>query len=167
MSLNAKLILSLVATLTDPADLSTPTDELEEIIRATLTSGVGTDQGNMMWHDERTLAASATEDLDLAGSLTNSFGDTQTFARVKLIIVIADEANVNNVNVQRAAANGVPLFLAASDGVAVRPNGVFLYFAPDATAIAVTAGTGDLLTITNSGSGTSVTYKVIIIGASA
>jgi hypothetical protein len=44
---------------------------------------------------------------------------------------------------------------------------VFLWAATDSTSVAVTAGTGDLLTVTNSAGSTSVTYDIIIIGASA
>lgn len=167
MTLSAKLVTSLVATLTDPLDLSTPADALDYVKRVTLTSGTGANQGDMMWHDQRTLTASATEDLDLAGVLTNAFGDTQTFARIKAVIVYAATANTNNVNVTRPASNGVPLFLAAGDGIPVRPGGLFQWVAPDATGVVVTASTGDLLTFTNSAGSTSVTYDVIIIGASA
>ena len=71
------------------------------------------------------------------------------------------------MRVTRPASNGVPLFLAASDGLDVKPGGCFLWLAPDATGVAVTAGTGDLINIANSSSGTSVTYDVVIIGASA
>jgi hypothetical protein len=49
----------------------------------------------------------------------------------------------------------------------VRPDGKFVWVAPGATGIAVTAGTGDLITLTNSGGTTGVTYDVVIIGASA
>lgn len=167
MTLSAKFVTSLVATLTNPLDLSTPDDSLDYVKRITLANGTGANQGNMMWHDQRTLAASATEDLDLAGSLTNAFGATQTFARIKAIIVYAATGNTNNVNVTRPAANGVPLFLAAGDGIPVRPGGLFMWISPDATGVAVTAGTGDLLTFTNSAGSTSVTYDVILIGASA
>lgn len=167
MALTTKLVTSVTSTLTDALDLSTVTDPLAYTLRTTLTSGTGANQADMLWHDTRTLSASATEDLDLAGVLVNGLGDTQTFARVKLIMVTAASANTNNVNVTRPAANGVPLFLAAGDGIAVRPGGAFLASAPDATAYAVTAATGDLLTFTNSAGSTSVTYSVIIIGASA
>lgn len=167
MTLSAKFVTSLVATLTDPLDLSTPSDALDYVKRITLTSGTGADQGNMLWHDQRTLAASATEDLDLAGSLVNGLGDTQTFAKIKALIVYAATANTNNVQVTRPASNGVPLFLAAGDGIPVLPGGLFSWIAPNAAAIAVTAGTGDLLTFTNSAGSTSVTYDVIILGASA
>lgn len=167
MALSTKLVTTLTATLTDALDLSTVTDPLTYTNRITLTSGTGANAADMLWHDTRTLAASATEDLDLAGSLVNAFGDTQTFARLKIIVVTAASGNTNNVQVTRPAANGVPLFLAAGDGIAVKPGGMFVCAEPGATGHAVTAGTGDLITFTNSAGSTSVTYDVILIGASA
>ena len=134
----------------------------------TLLNGTGAGQADMVFTDTRTLSASATEDLDLAASLVDAYGATMTFARIKVIIVTAASGNTNNVNVTRPASNGVPLFLAAGDGLAVRPGGVAVPLAcSDATGVPVTAGTGDLLTFTNSAGSTSVTYTVIIIGASA
>lgn len=167
MALTTKFVTQVTSTLTDALDLSTVTDPLAYTQRTTLTSGTAANQADMLWHDRRTLAASATEDLDLAGVLVNGLGDTQTFARVKGFLVFAAAANTNNVQVTRPAANGVPLFIAAGDGVNVRPGGTLLIIAPDATGYAVTAATGDLLTFTNSGAGTTVTYDVVIIGASA
>lgn len=167
MALSTKIVAALTATLTDALDLSTASDPLAYTQRTTLTSGTAANQADMLWHDRRTLTASATEDLDLAGVLVNALGDTQTFARVKGFMVTAAAANTNNVQVTRPAANGVPLFIAAGDGVNVRPGGMLFMVAPDATGYAVTAATGDLITVTNSGAGTSVTYDVVIIGASA
>lgn len=167
MALSTDLNVRLAGTLTSALDLSTPTDALVKALHLVLTSGTGANQADMMWHDTRTLAASATEDLDLAGSLTGPLGGTLTFARIKMVLVTAASANTNNVNVTRPAANGVPLFLAASDGIAVRPGGGFLWAATDSTGVAVTAGTADLLTFTNSAGSTSVTYDVVFIGASA
>lgn len=132
-----------------------------------LLNGTAAGQADLIFTDTRTLAASATEDLDLAAGLTDAYGVSITFARIKAVIIAAATANTNNVNVTRPASNGVPLFLAASDGLAVRPGGAFALFCSDATGVAVTAGTGDLLTLTNSSGTTGVTYTVIIIGASA
>jgi hypothetical protein len=168
MALTTKLVTTLVATLTDPLDLSTPSDALSYAARTTLSTGTGANQANMMWHDKRTIAASTDEDLDLAGTLVNGLGDVQTFARVKALLVSAAAANTNNVNVTSDGTAGVPgLFLALGDGVVVRPGGLFLWVAPDATGAVVTATTGDLLTVANSGAGSTVTYDVVIIGASA
>lgn len=167
MALTSDFTVKAVCELSDALDLATATVPLTLTERIRLASGTGADQANLIFHDTRTLAASATEDLDLAGVLVDALGDTLTFARIKAVIVAAASGNTNNVNVTRPASNGVPLFLAASDGIAVRPGGVFAWIAPDATAVAVTASTGDLLTLTNSSSGTSVTFDVVIVGASA
>lgn len=167
MTLVSDLTVKAVCTLSRTLDLGTVSAPLSLLERIRLASGTGADQADLLFHDTRTLAASATEDLDLAGSLTDALGTSLTFARIKGLIVAAAAGNTNNVNVTRPASNGVPLFLAASDGIPVRPGGVFAWFAPDATAVAVTGGTGDLLTFTNSAGSTSVTYDVVIIGASA
>jgi len=167
MTLSTHIETTIIATETKTTDLSVATDVLNYNKRIELATGTGSNQADLIFHDQRTLIASATEDLDLAGSLTDQFGTTLTLARIKGIVVTAAAANTNNVNVIRPASNGVPIFLAAGDGMPVKPGGRFEWWAPDATGIAVTAGTGDLLTFTNSAGTTSVTYDVIIIGASA
>ncbi|UUU21716.1 hypothetical protein [Streptomyces sp. DSM 40750] len=167
MTLSTNMRLNLQSTLSSALDLVTSRAPLvyESIID--LASGVGANQADKIFADTRTLAASATEDLDLAGVLSDPLGAALTFARIKAVLVKAAAGNTNSVQVTRPAANGVPLFIAAGDGLAVRPGGLFLWVAPDATGVAVTAGTGDLLTLTNSAGSTSVTYDVVIIGASA
>lgn len=133
------------------------------------TSGTGAGQVDLVFTDTRTLSASGTEDLDLAGSLTGAFGSTLTFARIKAVYVSAAAANTNNVQVTRPASNGVPWLMAAGDGIALRPGAFVLWGSgsADATGVAVTAGTGDLITFTNSAGTTSVTYTVVILGCSA
>lgn len=167
MALSTNLLVKLDATLTSALDLVTASVPLTISDRTRLTSGTGLGAADMLWSDTRTLAASATEDLDLAGSLTGPLGTTLTFARVKLVYVTAAAANTNNVNVTRVATTGIPMFLADGDGISVRPGGTFLAVAPDATGYAVTATTDDTISFTNSAGSTSVTYSVVIIGASA
>lgn len=167
MALTTKVVTQVIASLTSPLDLSTPTDALDYTQRIALTSGTGANQADMMWHDTRTLAASGTENIDLAGSLTGAFGTTLTFARIKGLVVAAASGNTNDVQVARGSSNGFLMFLAASDGFLVKPGGYFCWFAPGATGVAVTAGSSDILTITNSAGSTGVTYDIVIIGASA
>lgn len=160
----AQVRLSIAASLAGANDLGTPKLKIDDILESLeLTPGTGsTSQADLLFTDTRTLAASATEDLDLAGVLSTAFGATITAAEVVLIYVAAAAANTNNVNLTRPASNGVPIFLAAGDGVAVKPGEFFLL--QSRSGVAVTASTGDLLTFTNSSSGTSVTYDVVIIG---
>lgn len=168
LSLNAKLITQVVAALTNPMDLATGTVPLDYTKQIRLGTGTGANQADRVWSDQRTLAASANEDLDLSGVLTDAFGNTVTLARVKGLVVVAASANANNVIVGGAALNAWSTWAGdPTDTVVVRPGGLMALYAPDATAYAVTAATGDLLRVANSGAGTSVTYDIIVIGASA
>lgn len=170
MALDSKVSLSVVASLTKSLDLAKAAVPLSKSYAALLTNGTATGQADKVFHDQRTLAASANEDLDLAGVLEDALGDTVTFARIKGLIVSAAAGNTNNVIVGGAATNGFVSWVGgATHTVTVRPGGTLALFAgaADATGYAVTAATADLLRIANSGAGTSVTYDVIILGASA
>lgn len=128
-----------------------------------LSDGTGADQAKAVFTDTRTLTGSATEDLDLAGVLTDAFGSTITAVKLKAIMITAAAANTNSVQVTRPASNGVPLFMAAGDGVSLSPGAGFCAVFPNAAGIAVTASTGDLITVTNSAGSTSVIYTVAIL----
>lgn len=165
---NSSLLVRLKFKLTSAIDHSTPVDDFSFERLFEIAGGTGANQGDMLWHDARTLSASATENLDFAGSLSDAFGVTQTFVRINIIMVFARSANTNDVQVQRASSNGLVAFMAASDGIAIPPGGmILLYFGDDATDCVVTASTGDLLTITNSAGSTSVTYDIAVVGATA
>ncbi|MCL4822566.1 MAG: hypothetical protein KJ067_25870, partial [Vicinamibacteria bacterium] len=117
--------------------------------------------------DRRTLAASANEDLDLAGSLVDAFGAVVSFAKVRALRIKAAPENTNNVVVKPGAANGfLGPFGAAAHTLTLPPGGEVLLVAPVA-GWTVTPATGDLLNVANSGAGTSVTYEIEVLGASA
>lgn len=168
MSLTSNLRLTLAATLVGDLDLQTVRAALNEDKRIGLASGTGANQADLVWSDTRTLAASGSESLDLAGSLTDALGASLSFARVKVILISAAAGNTNNVVVGGASEDAfVGPFADATDKLVVRPGGMVAIAAPDATAYAVTASTADLLQVANSAGTTSVTYDVVIIGASA
>lgn len=163
--LNTAIRISLSAKQTKSADLEIASSKITEALAFAFSDGAGIDQANLVWKDVRTLAASANEDIDLSGSLTDIYGESVIFARIRAILVAAPRANVNNVNVTRPDSNGAPIFLAAGDGLEVRPGGCFLWVSPDATGTAITAGTGDLINIANSAGSSAVDYTIIVLGA--
>ncbi len=153
---------SQVATI----DLGSGSYPLAKVYTTLFSTGSGANQANKLFSDQRTLSASASEDLDLNGSLTDAFGQTLTFTKVRGVIISAAAGNTNNVIVGNASANGAALFFGATTHTAtIRPGGMLAVTAPDSTAYGVTAGTGDLLHVANSGAGTAVTYDVIVIGS--
>ena len=165
MPLSATLSASLQAVLTSAQDLGTASFPLTDNNSFPLTNGTGANQANQMFSDQRTLGSSGTEDLDMAGTLTNAFGATVTFTKIKAILVVASSANGDAIQVGPASANGLAdLMGAAGDYVNVMPGGCFMVVAPDASGYAVTASTGDLLTVTNADGAASATYDIIVIG---
>lgn len=161
---HVNLSLKLDALQLSALDLAAATFPLLLDWSAVLPNGTSAGQASQLWSDSRSLAGSASENLDLAGSLTNAFGATLTFTKLKLLLVRARLTNnaANNVNVLRGASNGVPAFLAASDGVPLQPGAIFLLYDP--TGITVTPGTGDILTVTNSAGTNTVDYDIVIVG---
>jgi hypothetical protein len=159
---NAKIRVLAQALLNGGADLGTLTSALNAAFENAFTNGTGANQGNMAFHDSRTLADGANEDLDLAGVLASAFGATITFAAIKAIVIVARTANTTNLTVTRPA-NGLPFLAASGDGFVLKPGGMFVLTDPSAAGIAVTAGTGDLVNIANA-AGAAATYDVILIG---
>jgi len=170
MTLASKVNLGVSASLSSALDLVSPAARLSQRYTTELSDGTAAGSADKVFSDTRTLGASATENLDLAGSLTDALGAALTFAKVKAIIVHASAANTNNVILGGdATTTFFGIFADETDAVVIRPGATFALFCgeADAAGYAVTAATADLLKVTNSGAGTGVTYDIIIIGTSA
>jgi hypothetical protein len=130
-----------------------------------LSGGTGANQANQIFMDRRTLTTGATESLDLAGALTNLLGQTITFTKVKLILIVNPATNTTSLTVGNAASNQFATFLGAVTHTVgpINPGGFFAIGDPGANGYAVVAATGDLLKIANS-AGASITYDIVIIG---
>lgn len=170
MALDTVINMSVQAALTKVPTNADVTDTAlyQKARRVALATGTGAGQADRLYAATRTIAPSTNEDLDLAGVLTDEFGVVITFARVKALFVQAALANANNVVVGAAAATQWATLLNTTGTVTLRPDAGFMAWAgtTDATAYVVGAGTTDLLRVTNSGAGTSITYDIVIIGAS-
>lgn len=171
MTLSTNIRVNVAAKQSSALDLGSADANISKNIAISLASGTAAGQADRMFSDTRTLAASATEDLDLAGSaLTDAFGAALTFVKVKTILIKAADGNTNNVIVGGAATNGFVSWVGgATHTVTVRPGGLLLLSvgAGDLNAYGVTAATGDLLRVGNSGAGTSVSYDIVVVGTSA
>ncbi len=173
MSLTAQSKLALSATLISALDGRNAKDPVELGAFAsppstTWTSGTGANQVDLMFADQRSISSSSNDDLDLAGVLTDAFGNTLTFARIKAIYiknVSVDAATEIQID-QTVAADWSTLF---NGGAIIKLlKGAMIYAeAPDAVAWAVTATSADILRITNNHGSNTALYDIVILGASA
>ena len=161
---NAEIALSISAELFGLADLGTPKIRLTPISVLEQYSA-GTDAVNkadLLFSDNRTLSASASENLDLAGVLADAFGGSIVAAEIVAIYINAAAGNTNSIVVGGAASNPFLGPLGATGTYTIKPGE--RYIATSQSGWAVTAGTGDLLKILNGGAGTSVSYDIVLIG---
>ena len=77
----------IYGSLAGSTDLTVPVDTINIVRTEVYTNGTGTNQGNDVWTDTRSIAA-AGESLNLRdGTLFNSFGEALTLSQVKGIII--------------------------------------------------------------------------------
>jgi hypothetical protein len=135
--------------------------------QVSIASGTGPGQLDRVWSDTRTVADGGTSSIDLAGVLTDAFGATTTFVKLRGLIVVAGSGNTTLLSAARPAAAGSVLFSAASDALAgVSFGGWVLAWVDLQAGVTVAAGSTDLVSIINS-SGAIATFTIIALGTSA
>ena len=113
LTLTMKAVLD--GTYTNAGDNSTPEETIARTITASLTSGTSDDQADRLYHTRSTLAASATDSIDLQGALEDSFGQAFTPARIRGLLVFNRETTAG-INLQVGGnVNAVPFFGAAAE----------------------------------------------------
>ncbi len=133
---------------------------------APLTNGSAINQANLLYATSGTLSASASISIDLAGSVSDFFGNVITFTLVKSIFfTLTTDTTATSVLIGNGSTPFINWVGSGAHTVRVRNGGCFFLSAPDATGYAVTAATGDILKITNEDSSNVATYKLAIVGA--
>ncbi len=173
MPLTSEIALRIRSSQTGASDFGGPNfaPDFDAIIQ--LTNGTGANQADILFVDERTVAAASNDDLDLAGALQNAFGATIAAAEIVAIAIInkpkAASAAPNTTNLTLGGGtNPVVGYLGGTTPTIgpIRPGGIFLLTSPDAAGVAaVTAATADILRIANS-AGAAATYQILILARS-
>lgn len=168
-SLTSKIHAGIDATYQASSEYSTvtadPSYAKPALAPISLDSGTATGQCDTIFSAEHTLAASASENLDMAGSMVDPLGNTVNFGHVKAIEIEADAGNTNNVVVGNTASNAfVGPFGAAGNTWTLGPGDRMVAYSK--AGWPVVANTGDLLKVANGGSGTSVKYRITLLGTS-
>ena len=178
MASNLSLTLNITGTgtLSGPAGITTPASTFNigqgnwPAMQMKLAYGTAAQQAKNWYLAKRTLGAGLNDDLDLSGGLTNEVGDASiAFLAIKFLLMQIDAADgVKKLKVGPGAA-GAPVanafvgpWKAVTDCFTTVDNFNFLINQPWA-GYPVTAGTADILRITNPGAG-SLDYRVLVGG---
>jgi len=148
-------------------DLQAPQVPLVKRYTVALANGVAANQANVVWADQRTIAPSGVDSLDLqGGGLVDALGVAFAPVKLKAIIIQSAKANLNNLTLF-GDANHVPILGTVATVTTLQPGGIYAQQWPALAGVAVTAGTGDIVKVTNAAGTNSVVYDIIIIGTNA
>lgn len=151
--------------------LSVPTAEETINFEYRFTTGTGDLNFDRIYSKVGTLSASGTLDLDFAGSLSDSLGQTITMVEIAAIIV-KNRATAVGVTLQVGGTGGgaglATLFGNTADFINVPASASIALVCPlDGGGYAVTATTADTLRFTNASGSTALDYEILICGRSA
>tara|TARA_R110000868_G_scaffold111743_2_gene301431 strand:+ start:618 stop:1118 length:501 start_codon:yes stop_codon:yes gene_type:complete len=164
MTISAAINLNINVAQSGSGTLATALSNTVVSESLSLLNGTGLNQSNQTWSSAAQLGISATDSIDMAGVISDAFGALITFTSITAVAVIADAGNGDNIEIG-GNANAFASFLGGgTEIVKLPPGGSFLITAPSVTGFPVTAGTGDILDITNADGAAVANYKIVLVG---
>lgn len=161
--IEGKIKFSYIAAVGGTNTLYQPEIDLAD----SLATGVTLDKGDLLYVAKAVaLSGSATTNLDVSGSLSDAFGATLAFVKIKLFYFRNLNTTAGNTITLGGNANAFLLFGTGSHTHTVGPDGRLFIFEPSLAGKAVTASTGDILDIVND-TANNVTYDIAIVGTSS
>lgn len=154
LSVVSKFHADTYKDLGDNASVADPTLMAVLEYQKALTDGRGADSADVVYVTSFNLAAGANLDIDLNGGANETaFGDALAFAKLRGIMLLNDDTTDGDVlRLGGIGATGLVNWISANTAYVTVGPGMFLIHRTDATGYAVTAGTADILRITNPGS---------------
>ena len=171
-TLSSELSVSLAWVLEEARPFSSVIDASRlEYVRG-LPDGTGSGQADVLWYDERTVAAGANDDLDLTALSGTLYGNTvvMAFARIKALLLINTETGAPAtlmIGGAGAAGNAFSApFGGDPDAKIELPYDSALMLSNKIDGWTVADASSDVLRVANPGMA-AVTYRVAIVGTSA
>ncbi len=166
LSVDVKTSLEWLFQDIDP--LSTISDTSKLTYKHSFADGTATDQADILWYDERTVATAANDDLDLTALTRTVFGSVLmvNFAKVKsLLIVNTATAAGEDLTFGAAATNAWTGPFGAGTHTLEVPAASSVLLVNRKTGWSVANASSDILRIANSGTA-NITYRIALVGTS-
>lgn len=141
-------------------DIGNAKDEQSFVKNIPFTDGEGANQAEGVWRDDRSIATSTEDALDFYGSaLQDAFGNNISAKSIKGVYI----ENTGTVSITWGGnAAEIPYFAAVNDKLTIPAGSYNLWACPTAAGIAVTATTGDILSVTNTSGSVIATYRIAV-----
>jgi hypothetical protein len=165
MTLTANLNVQFSASQTGTHTIAEPNFEPRISMSLAFEDGVGLNQADLQWVIERTLAAGASDLLDLTAGLMDAFNKPIVFAEIVAILITTDAENTDNLEIGAAASEAwTGIFGAATDKIKLPPGGMFAISSPGDPGIGAVDGTSNTLQLKNASATESCSFQIAIVG---
>jgi hypothetical protein len=180
LSLSGEVKIGWTYQGTPALDLSTPRDQGQVNPKINITAGTGQNQGDILFHDRRTIQApSQNDDIDLVGGVNDFRGNATAYADIRGLLIsnlgviedgvfvptLGEDLLVGGAGSLNNAWN--QLFNGDSDAQMPVHSGGQLYLTAPLDGIVITGGSSDVLRIVGNGSGSNTLYYDIIVWGSS
>lgn len=169
-SIQGATAISVKGTAAPPGTATTSTIQAQTAsitgaAQEALSYGTGSGQVNIILAQDRTLAASASDTLDLNTGLSDIFNAAAgTMLHLKYIAVyIVSGGDVNGLLLKTGASMGFLGYGINSVGTIIYPNGPGYQAGEPTVGIAVSSSLANIL-INNESSAVAVTYRIVVGG---
>jgi hypothetical protein len=166
MALRTQFNLILKSSL-DASDPYSGVATAQVLLDQLLADGDGDNQASYLHQSSRSVSASSNEDVDFT-ALTDAFGNAlSSLNDIALLVIEADSANGDVLQVKQSASNGWSAFLAdVSDIIEIRPGSSLVLYSPIDSNYAVSASDKSI-NVANADSGAAATYTLTLVGRSS
>ena len=156
-----KVGATLSAAFSEAKDVGTVQSTPSLSVNDVFTNGSGANKVEAVVYDTGSIAASGSADIDLAGALKDPAGDLVVLTKVKGFLVKNTSTVGDGIIVGGTFASWLG---AASDAVKIMPGGSIVVSNPTESGYTVTAGSADVMTLTNLDAVNAQTYEVEVLG---
>ena len=156
-----KVRATLSAAFSEAKDVGTVQSTPSLSVNDVFTNGSGANKVEAVVYDTGSIAASGSADIDLAGALKDPAGDLVVLTKVKGFLVKNTSTVGDGITVGGTFASWLG---AAGDAVKIMPGGSIVISNPTAAGYTVTAGSADVMTLTNLDGVNAQTYEVEVLG---
>lgn len=151
----------IVPTWTDDLNTTTVSDSVTVNQAIALTDGDGSGEADGYWRDVRTVAASATDTIQLDDLPLNVMGGAGVLDLAELrLVYVRNRSETHNLNFWFGYKSGITTI--TTSAIAVRPGGFVVHSSPDAQRVLANQ-LPTLVAVQNTGAG-AADYEIVLVG---
>ena len=163
-SIRTSISTFLIDTSTDDEESASAAIKFSGPATTSFANGSGANQASGQYTANGTLADEAAVSFDFSGALTDVFGQTITWTKLKLLM-ISNEGTDSSLKITGNLWENIAGNVSLSQ-LDINPGSIYLQTWMDANGEAIVGAANDVITLTHASDGDDpITYRIIALGS--